>query len=78
MPVYIFAEIYAIFLSKANIMKFMHEFNISFKDAIEERDVLFVPYLITKYHFEYTVLCKLYVMSQNAALQFAVLANTGS
>lgn len=63
------------FLSQANIMKFMHKFNISFKGAIDERDVLFILYLTTKYHFEYTVLCKLYVMSQNVALQFAVLAN---
>lgn len=59
-------------------MKFMHEFNISFEDTIDDHDVLFILYLIAKYHFEYMVLCKLHVMPQNAALQFAVLANKGS
>lgn len=58
-------------------MKFMHNFNISFKDAIDECDALFILYFITKYHFEYMVVCKLYVMSQNVTLQFAVLANKG-
>lgn len=46
----IFGEIYANFLSQAN-MKFMHEFNISFEDAIDEHDVLFILHLITKYNF---------------------------
>lgn len=66
------------YMHKANIMKYMHKFNISFKDAIGEHDVLFILYVITKYHLEYMVLCKLYVTSQNVVLQFAVLANKGS
>lgn len=56
-------------------MKFIHEFTISFKDAIY---ALFILYLITNYHFEYMLLRKLYVMSQKAALQLAVVANKGS
>lgn len=31
-------------------MKFMDEFNISFEDAMDEHDVLFILYLIANYH----------------------------